>query len=211
MVFELAVFVAFVPFAVYVILKLRASDTLTRAVRDELLGAIKALRGDLAVARFLAPPTSGDAAPAGGSPPSPPPAPVAPVARKAVTRDDDVHARETVVAPPPAADLGPVVARTAERKQEAEQRAVLAPSTKAKLAAQRARLAPEPAPAPADRESMEEELTQVLPAGKRPTMTMRPGETPVPFPDLTGSQDETPARGTPTQPSPGPAPGKPSR
>lgn len=172
------------------LLRFRASDTLTRAVRDELLGAIRALRGDLAVARFLAPP---GAAPA---------------------EDDDVHARETVVAPPPAApapDLGPVVARTAERKQEAEQRAVLAPSTKAKLAAQRARLAPEPAPAPADRESMEEELTQVLPAGKRPTMAMRPGGEPVPFPDLTGSQDETPARGTPTQPSPGPAPHKPSR
>lgn len=169
------------------LLRLRASDTLTRAVRDELLGAIKALRGDLAVARFLAPP---GAAPA---------------------EDDAVHTRETVVAPPPAVDLGPVVARTAERKQEAEQRAVLAPSTKAALAAQRARLAPAPAPAPADRESMEEELTQVLPAGKRPTMAMRPGGEPVPFPDLTGSQDETPARGTPTQPSPGPAPHKPSR
>jgi len=181
-----------------VLLRLRASDALTRSVRDELLSAIKALRGDLAVARFLSPPVPEDAA--------------APVARKAVsvTRDEDVHTRPTVVAPPPA--------------PPAEQRAVLAPSTQAKLAALRARHAPaaapaerktpvgegDAAPAAGDRESVEE-LTQVLPAGKRPTMAMRPGQEPIPWPELTGSQDETPARGTPTQPSPGPAPGKPSR
>ena len=166
---------------VVALLHFRASAKLTRAVRDELLSAIGALRTDLAVARFLAPPTSGGAAPAGGSPPSPPPAPVA---RKAVsvTRDDDpVHTRATVVAPPPVA---------AERKTPVGEG--------------------DAAPAAADRESTEE-LTQVWPAGKRPTMAMLPGGEPVPFPELTGSQDETPARGTPTKVSPGPAPRKPSR
>ena len=84
------VFSAFVPFAVLVLLRFRSSNKLTRAARDELLGAIKALRGDLSVARLLAPPPSGDAAPAGGSPPSPPSPPPAPLARKvvSVTRDE---------------------------------------------------------------------------------------------------------------------------
>ena len=46
-----------------------------------------------------------------------------------------------------------------------------------------------------ERESVEE-MTKVFTPGDRPTVVARPGKELVPFPEVTGSQDETPPRGT---------------